>query len=99
MIVAPECGRNEQPNVLKDNNDWYAYDHSDWNAARTWITLSGPNVPQNLLVQSPGMNGNIPIPAARNTQIPLTIAEILGIKQSVINEGFADYQSLFDLIG
>lgn len=99
MIVAPECGRNELPNVLKDKNDWYAYDHSDWNAARTWITLSGPNVPQNLLIQSPGMNGDKPIPAARNTQIPLTIAEILGIKQSVNNEGFADNQSLFDLMG
>ncbi|OWY22251.1 hypothetical protein C7N43_02235 [Sphingobacteriales bacterium UPWRP_1] len=98
MIVAPECGRNEFPNALKDTNDWYAYDHSDWNAARTWIVMAGPNVPQNLLLQSPGNNGNQPIPVARNTQITLTIAEILGIRQDVANAGFTDSQSLFDVM-
>lgn len=93
MMAVPECGRNAQPNALKDFNDWYAYDHSDENALRIFGLMAGPNVPANLTV---GSEDN---PIGHAGQVALTVAEILGIKQSVVNAGkVINGQSLFDLI-
>lgn len=93
MIVVPECGRNEQPNAIKDFNDWRAYDHSDANATRVFGMMTGPNVPTNLTI------GNEANPIGNAGQVALTIAEILGIKQPVADAGMViNGQSLFDLI-
>lgn len=84
MIVAPECGRNLDPNPIQDINDWYAYDHSDNNARRVWTTMVGKNVPQNL---SRGDENN---PIGRLTDIVPTIADIFGIYDEVKNSGYID---------
>lgn len=94
MIVAPECGRNLKPNPIQDENDWYAYDHSDANALRVWGLMAGPNVPRDLVV---GSENN---PSGRLTDIVPTIAHALGIKDEVMNAGLLDplARSLFDRI-
>jgi hypothetical protein len=96
MIVAPECGRNTNPNPIEDRNQWKAYDHSggDPNAFRIWSLMAGPNVPSNLLV------GNQANPVGRATDFALTIADIFGIKEAVAQQGFIDpaARSLFDRI-
>jgi len=94
MIVAPECGRNLKPNPIQDENDWYAYDHSDANALRVWGLMAGPNVPRDLVI---GSENN---PSGRLTDIVPTIAHALGIKDEVMNSGLIDplARSLFDRI-
>ena len=94
IIAAPECGRNDQPNSIQDENDWYAYDHSDQNALRIFSMMAGPGVPSGLSV---GSEGN-PIGSAID-MVP-TVAEILGIKSEVLGAGLvgAGAASLFDQI-
>jgi hypothetical protein len=94
LIVAPECGRNLNPNPIQDDNDWYAYDHSDANALRVWGLMAGPNVPRNLVV------GNENNSVGRLTDIVPTIAHILGVKDEAMNAGYLDplARSLFDRI-
>ena len=94
LIVAPECGRNLNPNPIQDDNDWYAYDHSDANALRVWGLMAGPNVPRNLVV------GNENNSVGRLTDIVPTIAHILGVKDEAMNAGYFDplARSLFDRI-
>lgn len=93
MLVAPECGRNAEPNPIRDFNEWRAYDHSDANAMRVFGMMNGPNVPQNMVLgNDANLIGNI-------AQVPLTIAEILGCKTDVMNAGHVyNSQSWFDLI-
>ncbi len=92
FIVAPECGRNLNPNPILDENDWYAFDHSDANAQRVWTIMAGKNVPSNHSV------GNETNPVGRLTDIVPTIADIFGVKDEVMNAGFIDplAKSLFD---
>jgi len=93
MIATPECGRNERPNPIQDENDWFAFDHSgDYNTSRVWTTMVGPNVPTNLLMGNPDNR------IGRATDNILTIAEIFGIKNEVQSAGLIDPQSksLFD---
>lgn len=94
MLVLPECGRNLTPNPVRDANGWYGYDHTDANSARIFGMMAGPNVPANLSIGSPGNS----IGMAVDT-VP-TIADILGIKNQVMNSGFIDprARSLFDRI-
>jgi len=95
MIATPECGRNERPNPIQDENDWYAYDHSgDYNTSRVWTTMVGPNVPSNLMV---GAEDNR---VGKATDNVLTIAEIFGVKNDVQSAGMVDAgsASLFDRI-
>ncbi len=94
MLVVPECGRNLNPNPIKDVNDWFGYDHSDQNTYRIFGAMVGKNVPQNLGV---GSDTN---PVGVTADIAPTIAEILGIKDVVMNSGFlsSDARSLFDRI-
>lgn len=94
LIAAPECGRNLQPNPIEDQNKWKAFDHSggDSNALRIWSVMTGPHVPQNLVV------GSVDNPVGRATDFVPTIADIFGIKEQVFQQGFLDptARSLFD---
>jgi hypothetical protein len=92
IIAVPECGRNLNSNPIKDQNDWFAYDHSDANAERVFAMMAGPNVPSNLVI---GGENN---PVGLTSDGVPTVAEILGIKQEVMSAGFlqAGAQSLFD---
>lgn len=95
MIVTPECGRNLNPNGIKDTeNDFAAYDHSDANTKRVFTLMAGPGVPQNLVVG--GENNQIGYTADN----VLTIAEILGFKEEVASAGYVHplSASLFDRI-
>jgi hypothetical protein len=82
MIVAPECGRDLNPNPIKDSNNLYSYDHSDANSLRTFVSMIGGDVPQGLV------KGDQNNPIGLNTNVVPTIADILGIKQNVMNSGF-----------
>jgi hypothetical protein len=94
VIAVPECGRNDNPNAIRDENDWFAYDHSDTNSLRIFGMMAGPNVPGNLVVGSE----NSPVGIA--TDIVPTIGEILGFKSDVFSAGLIDgsAMSLFDRI-
>lgn len=94
MMVMPECGRNLNPNPIKDENDWYGYDHSDANAQRIFGMMVGPNVDANLTI---GSENN---PIGHSADMVPTVAHILGIKETVMGTGFLDprARSLFDRI-
>jgi hypothetical protein len=81
IICVPECGRNDEPNAILDENNWLAYDHSDLNSLRIWSLMAGPNIPANNIV---GSEGN-PIGLASDAM--LTVADILGVKADVQNAG------------
>lgn len=104
MVVAPETGRNATPNPIRDKNNWYAYDHSDWNAYRSWALMVGPGVPQNVVIEGgttiTNPDGSVtPTPAGDTAQIVLTVAETLGIKNEVASEGMVvNSQSFYDLL-
>jgi hypothetical protein len=82
MLITPECGRDLNPNPIKDNNNYFAYDHSDANSLRSFASMIGGDIPQGLIKGDPNN------PVGLNTNVVPTIAEILGIKQNVINAGF-----------
>jgi hypothetical protein len=98
MIVSPECGRDKDPNVIKDINNWYSFDHSDNNALRVFNMMVGKGVPSNMVV---GSEAN---PVGLNMDVVPTIAEILGIKNEVMtaNSGSSFFypgtMSMFDRI-
>ncbi len=83
FIVAPECGRNLNPNPILDENDWVAFDHSDANALRVWSLMVGKNVPKI----SVGSESN---PIGRLTDLVPTIADIFGVYDDVMNAGYID---------
>lgn len=84
FIIAPECGRNLNPNPILDENDWYAYDHSDANAMRVWGLMAGKGIPSSAVF---GSESN---PQGRLTDIVPTIADIFGIKDKVMADGLLD---------
>jgi hypothetical protein len=93
MIATPECGRNLNPNPIKDQNDWLSFDHSgDLNTQRIFTAMVGPNIPVNLKV------GSDTDTVGLATDNVLTIGEIFGIKDDILNYGFVDAnsRSLFD---
>ncbi|MEL7534118.1 MAG: twin-arginine translocation signal domain-containing protein [Bacteroidota bacterium] len=94
MILLPECGRNLEPNPIRDENNWFGYDHSDFNTQRIFGMMAGPTVPQDLVV---GDENN---PVGESADVVPTIADIFGIKQTVANQGLlsATAMSLFDRI-
>jgi len=94
MTFAPECGRNYQHNPIKDENDWYGYDHGDANSLRVFGGMVGQNVPADLMV------GSEVNPVGKVTDMTLTIADILGFKDEVKSTGLVDPEamSLFDRI-
>lgn len=82
MLITPECGRDLYPNPIHDGNNYFAYDHSDANSLRTFASLIGTNVPQGIVKGGPGQK------IGMNINVVPTIAEILGIKNAVVNAGF-----------
>ncbi|MFT6844486.1 MAG: hypothetical protein ACJAUV_000666 [Flavobacteriales bacterium] len=92
MMCTPECGRNLNPNPIKDQNDWYGYDHSDANTSRIFNMMVGKGVRAGEVI------GNEDNPVGLSADIVPTIAEIFGIKQTVYNQGFLNgsARSLFD---
>lgn len=95
LIVMPEHGRNYESNGIIDENDWLAFDHDgDANSRRVFSMMVGPCIDANLMI---GSEGN---PIGNSADIVPTIAEILGIKDDVINRGLLDGNalSLFDRI-
>ena len=93
IIVAPEHGRNLEPNNILDANAFYGYDHSDDNSRRIFNLMAGPGIDANLTI------GNETNGVGDIVNITPTIAEILGFKQDVINSGFVyNNNSFFDLI-
>lgn len=77
IICVPECGRNENPNAILDDNNWLAYDHSDLNSLRVFTLMAGPNIPQGEVF---GSEGN---PVGRVTDAMATVADILGVGNEV----------------
>lgn len=94
LICVPECGRNDEPNAILDDNNWLAYDHSDFNSTRIWSLMVGPNVPANMVIGSEGNQiGQI-------SDVMMTVADILGVMPDVQSTGAVAFgtQSLFDII-
>lgn len=83
FIVAPECGRNLNPNPILDQNDWASFDHSDNNARRVWSLMLGKDVP-NIRI------GGEAQPVGRLTDIVPTIADVFGVLDDVNNAGLID---------
>ena len=95
IIATPECGRNLNPNAIQDTeNEFFAYDHSDQNTSRVFTLMAGKSVPQNLVV------GSETNPVGITTDNVVTIGEILGFKDEIVNGGYinGDSRSLFDRI-
>ena len=94
MIVTPEHGRNELPNPILDENDWFAYDHSDANSMRVFTQMVGPGVQGNLTV------GSETNQIGTTMDNVLTIGEILGFKSDIQTAGLMSGSalSLFDRI-
>jgi len=95
LIATPECGRNLNPNGIKDReNDFAAYDHSDQNTKRVFTLMAGPNVQADLTVGSETNSVGL------TTDNVVTIADILGFKNEVTSAGFVNgnSMSLFDRI-
>ncbi|MEO0468736.1 MAG: hypothetical protein AAF206_03875 [Bacteroidota bacterium] len=94
MMVMPECGRNLDPNPIRDENNWFGFDHNDAHSRRIFGMMVGPNVPQDLAV------GNENNPVGISADAALTIAHIMGIRDQVGNAGLvnSNSRSLFDRI-
>jgi hypothetical protein len=94
FMLVPECGRNQNPNPIKDENDWLGYDHSDENARRIFGMMVGPNVDANLVI------GSETNPVGHSADMVPTIADIFGIKETVLGTGLlaGNARSLFDRI-
>lgn len=94
LMLVPECGRNLLPNPIRDENDWFSYDHSDENSLRVFGMMVGPGVPQGLAI---GQEGS---PVGMTADLVPTVADILGIRDEVMNQGYLmeGARSLFDRI-
>jgi hypothetical protein len=96
LIVMPEHGRDLEHNPIKDDNDWYSYDHSgnNENTRRIFTMMAGPGIDGNLRV------GGVDNPIGDASDIVPTIADLFGIKDIVANQGLLDptARSLFDRI-
>ncbi len=93
LIATPECGRNLNPNgILDQENDFKSFDHSDANSRRVFTLMAGPGVDADRVI---GDENN---PVGLTSDGVATIAEILGVKQEVVNSGYleAGTMSLFD---
>ncbi len=96
LIVMPEHGRDLEPNPIMDDNDWFAYDHSggNENTRRIFSLMAGPGIQAGLRV------GGVNNPIGDASDIVPTIADLFGVKDTVINKGLLDptARSLFDRI-
>ena len=81
LILAPEMGRNLNPNPILDENDWASFDHSDANTKRVFGMMAGPGIDAGLPIGSEGS------PVGEITEAMITAAEILGFKSDVLSSG------------
>lgn len=87
MIVTPECGRDLNPNPIKDDNELYAYDHSDDNSRRAFCSIIGGGfngAEAGRVFGDPTANVSVGL----TTNVVPTVAEALGIKQQVYDAKF-----------
>jgi hypothetical protein len=87
LVIVPDIGRNQHPNTQIDKNSLSSFDHNDRNSQRIWSVLYGKSTPTITL----GGEGNS---FGRQTDIALTIADIFGIYDKVLQAGFVDRQAL-----
>ena len=94
LLITPEHGRNLDPNPIRDQNDWFGYDHSDKNSRRVFSLLAGKGVPSNLTI------GDESNPMGLAVDSVPTIADLLGFKDDVLYNGLinGNAQSLLDRI-
>jgi len=94
MLVMPEHGRDLDHNPIKDDNDWYAYDHSgnNENVRRIFSLMVGPGIDGGLRV------GSVDNPIGDASDIVPTIADLFGLKDIVASKGLLEptARSLFD---
>ncbi|HXR79923.1 MAG TPA: hypothetical protein VN763_03350, partial [Saprospiraceae bacterium] len=94
MLVMPEHGRDLDHNPIKDDNDWYAYDHSgnNENVRRIFSLMVGPGIDGSLRV------GSVDNPIGDASDIVPTIADLFGLKDIVASKGLLEptARSLFD---
>jgi len=81
IIAIPECGRNDAPNAILDENNWLSYDHSDANSLRIFSLIAGSGIPSGLVI---GGEGN---QIGQVSDAMLTIADILGVKSETQSAG------------
>ncbi len=79
LICIPECGRNDNPNAILDDNNWLAYDHSDFNSTRIFSLCVGAGFEPGLIR---GSEGN---PIGRASDAMMTAADILGVNTSLMS--------------
>jgi hypothetical protein len=79
LICVPECGRNDNPNAILDDNNWLAYDHSDFNSTRIFSLCVGAGFEPGLVR---GSEGN---PIGRASDAMMTAADILGVDTSLMS--------------
>ena len=93
IIISPEHGRNLDPNNIGDANGFFGYDHSDANARRIFNLVAGPGIDSNNII---GNEDNV---VGDIVNIAPTVAQILGFKDDIVNQGLIfDNRSLFDLM-
>ncbi len=102
MILSPECGRNLNPNPIKDQNNFLSYDHSDNNALRVFTQIVGganiSGIAQSKLNAQKGNRIGTPTnPVANIKDNVLTIGEIFGVRNLIEADGrVTTSNSLFD---
>ncbi|MBN8702047.1 MAG: hypothetical protein J0M08_03220 [Bacteroidetes bacterium] len=80
MIIVPECGRNLQPNAIKDINNLLGYDHSDLNTQDVFAMILGPQN-STAWTQGPSLGHMVDYSTSNNNQtadIVPTIAHAMG---------------------
>jgi hypothetical protein len=94
LLVMPEHGRDLDHNPIKDDNDWYSYDHSgnNENTRRIFSLMVGPGIDGGLRVGAPDN------PIGDASDIVPTIADLFGLKDIVASKGLLEptARSLFD---
>ncbi len=95
MLICPEHGRDLNSNPITDQNDWYGFDHSDANTRRTFAQMVGKGIPAGAEL---GDENN---PVGMTADMCLTVADLLGVKQEVMNAGLinGNSRSLLERMG
>ena len=96
LIAIPEHGRNLDPNPIMDENNWYAYDHSDNNSQRVFGVMAGPGIDADRWVENQ-TDPNLPV--ANIVGAVPTIADILGFPE-IKSLGYlsSNSQSFFEIL-
>ncbi len=89
FIATPDQGRNLNPNpILDQENNFFAYDHSDANTKRVFTLMAGKGI-SNEPDQSTDPNN----PNSFNIDAAVTIGHILGIETEMLSAGYLHPQT------